>query len=56
MGRREELEREFEVAQKRIEEAKSDVPEEIMDAWKKERDSISIELNNLYDDYETETE
>lgn len=56
MGRREELERELDLAQKRIDEAPSDIPQEILDGYKEELDSISFELNNLYDDPETETE
>ncbi len=56
MGRREELEKELAIAQRRIDEAPADIPEEIMDAYKKELDSIAFELDNLYDDPETETE
>lgn len=56
MGRREELEKELEIAQRRIDEAPADIPDEILDAYKKELDSIAFELNNLYDDPETETE
>lgn len=56
MGRREELERELTLAQERIDRARSDTPEDVMDNFLQERDSIFIELNNLYDDPETETE
>lgn len=56
MSRREELEKELEAAQERIEKAKSDVPKDVMETLKKERDSIFIELNNLYDDDETQSE
>lgn len=56
MGRREELEQELAVAQERIDEAPQNIPQELMKAYKKELDSISFELNNLYDDPETETE
>ncbi len=56
MSRREELEKQLEIAQKRIDEAPADVPKEIMDAYRKELDSISFDLNNLYDDYETRAE
>lgn len=56
MGRREELERELEEAQLRIENAPDDTPQDWMDAYHRELDSIQIELNNLYDDPETETE
>jgi hypothetical protein len=56
MGRREELERQLDVAQKRIDEAPPTIPAEIMEAYRKELDSISFELDNLYDDPETETE
>lgn len=56
MGRREELERELEEAQMRIENAPDNTPQDWMDAYHRELDSIQIELNNLYDDPETETE
>ena len=56
MGRREELEKELALAQKRIDDAPADIPEEILEAYEKELDSISFELDNLYDDPETETE
>lgn len=54
MGRRDELERELQVAQERIDKARPDTPEDVMDGFLMERDSIFIELNNLYDDPETE--
>ncbi len=56
MGRREELERQLEIAQRRVDEAQANIPAEIMEAYRKELDSISFELDNLYDDPETETE
>ncbi len=56
MGRREELEMELEQAQERIANAPAGTPQDWMDAYHKELDSIQIELNNLYDDPETETE
>lgn len=49
-GRREELEKEIELVQKRIDEAPQDTPQRILEAWHKELDSLSFELNNLYDD------
>jgi len=49
-GRREELEKEMEIADNRIKTAPKDTPTEVLDAWIKEYDSISFELNNLYDD------
>jgi len=52
MSRRTELENEIEIARKRIEEAPKDTPEEVMDLMIKELDSLSFELNNLYDDEE----
>ena len=56
MGRREELEKQLEIAQKRLDEAPEDAPEDILREYRKEYDSIFFELNNLYDDPETETE
>jgi len=56
MGRREELEKELEIAEKRLENIPDNIPEEVVEMWHQEADSISFELNNLYDDYETETE
>ena len=53
MSRRAELEKELEIVQKRIDNAYN-IPKEIMELWKKELDSISFELNNLYDDDEIE--
>lgn len=50
MSRRSELEKELEMAQKRIEDAPRDTPETVMELWQKELDSIAFELNNLYDD------
>lgn len=55
MSRREELEKEIDLTQKKIDEASSDIPKLIKDAWIKELDSLSFELNNLYDDDEEET-
>lgn len=52
MSRRSELEKEIEMAQSCIESAPDDTPLEIMNAWKEELDSLSFELNNLYDDDE----
>jgi hypothetical protein len=54
MSRREELEKELEIAQNRIETAPADTPQEVMKLWEKELDSLSFELNNLYDDDENE--
>ncbi len=56
MGRREELERELARAQERINNAPADIPADWLAAYRKELDSIQIELDNLYDDPETETE
>lgn len=50
MSRRIELEKELEIAKKRLDNASKDTPKEILDMWRKEYDSISFELNNLYDD------
>lgn len=54
MSRRSELEKEIEIAKKRIDDAPKDTPKEIMDLWIKELDGLSVELNNLYDDDENE--
>ncbi|MDR3058884.1 MAG: hypothetical protein ACK5KL_13450 [Dysgonomonas sp.] len=54
MSRRSELEKEIEIAKKRIDDAPKDTPKEIMEAWIKELDSLSVELNDLYDDDENE--
>lgn len=56
MGRREELEKELSIAQKQIDEAPKDTPAELMDALREEYDSVSFELNNLYDDDEIDEE
>jgi hypothetical protein len=56
MGRREELERELALAQKRIGEAPETIPSEVMAAYNRELDSIVFELDNLYDDQETQTQ
>lgn len=50
MSRRKELEKEMELAQRRIDEAPTDTPKTVMELWEKELDSIAFELNNLYDD------
>jgi hypothetical protein len=54
MDRREELEKEIELVKKRIENAPADTPKEIIELYNKELDSLSFELNNLYDDDEIE--
>lgn len=54
MSRREELEKEIVLAKKRIDDAPKNTPHEVMDVWVKELDSLSVELNNLYDDDENE--
>jgi len=54
MSRRIELEQELEMVQKRIDEAPKNTPEEIKEAWAEELDSISFELDNLYDDNEND--
>ena len=54
MSRREELENEIAVIQKRLNSASADVPPYIIEAWEKEFDSLSFELNNLYDDEENQ--
>jgi aspartate/methionine/tyrosine aminotransferase len=54
MSRREELEKEIDIVQGRIGNADKDTPERIVELWKKELDSLSFELNNLYDDDEND--
>ena len=56
MGRREELEYEIAEMRKRIDRAPENTPDEVLELWHQQLDSAWIELNNLYDDYETETE
>ena len=55
MSRRSELEKEIEIAKKRIDDAPKDTPLSVKELWYKELDSLSFELNNLYDDDENET-
>ncbi len=54
MNRREELEKEILIAKKRIDDAPKNTPQELMNSYYKELDSLSFELNNLYDDDENE--
>lgn len=54
MSRREELEKELEIVQKRIDEAAKDTPKEVLESWNKEFDSISFQLDNLYDEEDME--
>ena len=54
MSRREELEKELQIVNERIENANKDIPTDVLDAWKKEYDSIFFELDNLYDDEEND--
>ena len=54
MSRRTELEEEMAMVQKRIDNVLENTPEEVVNAWIKELDSISFELNNLYDDNEND--
>lgn len=56
MGRREELEEEIRSTEQRIDNLPADAPQEVRDALRAELDSESFELDNLYDDPETETE
>ncbi len=53
-NRREELEREIEIVQNKVDNPPPATPKEIIGSWKKELDSLSFELNNLYDDDEGE--
>ncbi len=54
MSRRKELEKEIELAQRRIDDAPKDTPNDVLNLWKKDLDSLLFELNNLYDDDENE--
>jgi hypothetical protein len=56
MSRREELEVQLERVEQLLEKASKETPKEMLEAYRKEYDSIAFELNNLYDDPETETE
>ncbi len=49
-NRREELEKEIEIVQERIANPPAATPKEVVESWAKELDSLSFELNNLYDD------
>lgn len=51
-NRRNELEREIEIIQDKIDNPPAATPKEVMEYWRKELDSLSFELNNLYDDDE----
>lgn len=50
MSTRKQLEEDLKKAKERIDKAPKEVPEQLMEAWKREYDEISFELNNLYDD------
>ena len=54
MSRREVLEREIEIVQNKVDNPPAATPKEIIELWKKELNSLSFELNNLYDDDESE--
>ncbi len=49
MSRREALERAVEIARERIDNAPADTPKEVLDTWRTEYDTLSFDLNNLYD-------
>ena len=49
-NRRNELEKEIEILQDKIDNPPAATPKEIRELWTKEYDSLSFELNNLYDD------
>lgn len=51
-NRREELEREIELVQEKIENSPEGTSKERIESWKKELNSLSFELNNLYEDDE----
>lgn len=53
-NRRRELEREIEIIQDKIDNLPATTPKEITELWVKELDSLSFELNNLYDDDEVD--
>jgi len=54
MSRREELEKEIVLIKKRMDDSPKDTPHAIVEQYTKELDSLSFELNNLYDDDENE--
>lgn len=54
MSRRSELEKEIELTQECLDNASPETPQEIVEAWHRQMDSLSFELNNLYDDDELE--
>ncbi len=56
MSRRSELEKEIQETEKVINNAPEDTPKEIMNVWRAQYDSLSFELNNLYDDLQDKEE
>ncbi|MCD8166441.1 MAG: hypothetical protein LUE93_10170 [Bacteroides sp.] len=52
MSRREELEREVAEAKDRLDNAPADTPKEILDIWRQEYDELSVDLTELFDEYD----
>lgn len=52
MSRRTELEKEIKLTKNCIATAPDNTPKDVMEAWRRQLDSLSFELNNLYDDDE----
>ncbi len=55
-GRREQLEKEIEIVNRRILDAPENTPKEVIDVWRSIYDDLSAELNNLYDDLDDDTQ
>ena len=54
--RREQLEKEIDIANTRLKNAPKDTPKEVLGVWRSIYDDLSAELNNLYDDLDDDTQ
>lgn len=52
MNRKEELEREIYIILRKIDEAPKNTPQEVLNAWWEELDSLTLEVVSLCDDNE----
>jgi len=53
MSTREELEKQLEIARKRLDDAPRETPKDVLGEYREEYDRISFELDNLYDEPST---